>query len=57
MRRMGGETQTTVSLKCIETLLDIPWLDSTEEVKEISLAEKVLNDDHTGLKDVKERIL
>jgi ATP-dependent Lon protease len=38
-------------------LLEIPWLDSTEELTDISAAEKILNEDHTGLKDVKERIL
>ena len=54
---MGGETQSAVSLKYIETLLDIPWKDSTEDVKDIDSAEKILNEDHTGLKDVKERIL
>jgi ATP-dependent Lon protease len=44
-------------MKYIETLLEIPWLESTEDVKDISLAEKILQDEHTGLKDVKERIL
>lgn len=54
---MGGETQSAVSLKYIETLLEIPWNEATEEIKNISLAEKILNQDHTGLKEVKERIL
>lgn len=57
MKRQGGESQKAVSQKYIETLLEIPWLESTEDVKDISVAEKILQDDHTGLKDVKERIL
>jgi ATP-dependent Lon protease len=40
---MGGETQSAVSLKYIETLLEIPWNEATEEIKDISLAEKILN--------------
>lgn len=54
---MGGESQKAVSQKYIETLLEIPWLESTEDVKDISLAERILHEDHTGLKEVKERIL
>ena len=30
MKRMGGETQSAVTLKYIETLLDIPWMESTD---------------------------
>lgn len=54
---MGGESQSAVSMKYIETLLEIPWNESNEEIKDINLAEKILNEDHTGLKEVKERIL
>ena len=41
----------------MENLLDIPWMESTADVKDIEMAEKTLHEDHTGLKDVKERIL
>ncbi len=57
MKRMGGESQSAVATKYIETLLEIPWNESSEEIKDINLAEKILNADHTGLKDVKQRIL
>jgi ATP-dependent Lon protease len=57
MKNMSSGSSKAVSQKYIETLLDIPWLESTEEVKDMALAEKILNEDHTGLKDVKERIL
>lgn len=57
LKRSGEGTTKSVAMKYIETLLEIPWLESTEDVKDIALAEKILHDDHTGLKDVKERIL
>ena len=50
---MGSGSSKSVSQKYIETLLEIPWLESTEDVKDISVAEKILHDDHTGLKEVK----
>lgn len=43
MKRKGGESQKAVTEKYVETLLDIPWLEATEEVKDIALAEKILN--------------
>lgn len=43
MKRMGGESQSAVTMKYIETLLEIPWNESNEEVKDINLAEKILN--------------
>jgi len=35
----------------------LPWSKFTEENKDIARAEKILNEDHYGLEDVKERIL
>jgi len=40
---MGSESQSAVSMKYIETLLEIPWNESSDEIKDISLAEKILN--------------
>ena len=57
MKNMGFGTDKAVAQKYIETLLEIPWMEGNPEVKDIALAEKILNEDHTGLKDVKERIL
>ena len=57
MKNMGGSSQKSVSMKYVETLLDIPWMESTADVKDIEMAEKTLHEDHTGLKDVKEWIL
>jgi ATP-dependent Lon protease len=53
MKNLGYGASKAVSQKYIETLLEIPWMECTEDVKDISIAEKILQDDHTGLKDVK----
>lgn len=41
----------------LEWLLDLPWKDCTKEKNDIKRAEDILNEDHWGLKKVKERIL
>ena len=41
----------------IETLTELPWNVSTEDNLDIANARKVLDEDHYGLEDVKERIL
>ncbi len=49
--------EATVSRAYIETVLDLPWNVLTEETLDLKLAHKILEKDHYGLKDVKERIL
>lgn len=41
----------------IETLLALPWNKKSKDNKNIKNAEKILNEEHYGLKKVKERIL
>jgi ATP-dependent Lon protease len=41
----------------LDLVLDLPWTAQTEDNLEIARARQVLNDDHYGLEDVKERIL
>jgi len=41
----------------IDTVLEIPWGVTSEDRLDVSEAAKVLDEDHDGLKDVKERIL
>lgn len=41
----------------IEFVLDLPWANSTDDNLLIAHARKVLDEDHFGLKEVKERIL
>jgi ATP-dependent Lon protease len=41
----------------LEFVLDLPWHESTEDNLEIAHAREVLDNDHYGLKEIKERIL
>ncbi len=49
--------EATVSRNYIDWLFDIPWYEKTKEDVNISRASKVLEADHYGLEDVKDRIL
>jgi ATP-dependent Lon protease len=41
----------------LDTVLEIPWNTRTEDAYDIAGARRVLDEDHTGLDDVKERII
>jgi ATP-dependent Lon protease len=41
----------------LDTILDIPWNERTEDAYDISGARRILDEDHTGLDDVKDRII
>jgi len=41
----------------LDWLLAVPWKKRSKEIRNISRAEKVLNEDHYGLEKIKERIL
>ena len=41
----------------VETLLDLPWKKMSKDNDDIKHAERILNEDHYGLEQVKERIL
>ncbi|HEV7892608.1 MAG TPA: endopeptidase La [Pyrinomonadaceae bacterium] len=47
----------TVSRTYIDWLLSVPWKQKSKEIRDISKAEEVLNEDHTGLEKIKDRIL
>lgn len=49
--------ETTVSRNYIDWLLAVPWRKMSEEIRDLSFAENVLNEDHYGLEKIKERIL
>lgn len=50
-------SESTVSRNYIETLLEYPWSKATEDNRDLSKAEEILNGDHYGLEKVKERVL
>jgi ATP-dependent Lon protease len=41
----------------LDTILDIPWNERTEDAYDIAGARLILDEDHTGLEDVKDRII
>src|SRR3982075_4287571 len=49
--------EATVVRNYIDWILSLPWYEYTKDKLDIADAEKILNDDHYGLKKVKERIL
>src|SRR5881397_3145380 len=53
----GVSAEATVSRNYIEWLVSVPWKKATKEIKDIELAEQILNEDHYGLEKIKERIL
>ncbi|MCU1231356.1 MAG: lon1 2 [Acidobacteria bacterium] len=53
----GVSAEATVSRNYIEWLVSVPWKKQSKEIKDIDLAEQILNEDHFGLEKIKERIL
>lgn len=49
--------EATVVRNYIDTILSLPWQKKTKSTININKAEKILDDDHYGLKEPKERIL
>ena len=61
IRRFKGLSSSTaessVERTYIETLLELPWDKTTKDHTDLSGAEKLLEEQHYGLEDVKERVL
>ncbi len=58
LRHMPSMTaEANVVENYIDWVLDMPWGEFTEDNLDLAEAERVLNEDHFGLKKVKERIL
>ncbi|MDX9854077.1 MAG: endopeptidase La [Tenuifilaceae bacterium] len=55
MNPMAGEY--SVQLNYVQLLLDLPWNEFTTDNFDLKRAQKVLDEDHFGLEQVKERIL
>jgi ATP-dependent Lon protease len=49
--------ESTVSRNYLDWLLAVPWKKRSKEIRDIEVAEKVLNEDHYGLEKIKDRIL
>jgi len=58
LQRMNpAAAEYSVIFNYLETLLDLPWNEYTEDKLDLENARKVLNEDHYGLERVKERLL
>lgn len=58
LRRIPVTTpEANVARNYIEYMLAIPWSETTEDSKDLAEAERILDEDHYGLKKVKERII
>jgi ATP-dependent Lon protease len=49
--------ESTVSRNYLDWLLAVPWKKKSKEIRDIAVAEKILEEDHYGLEKIKERIL
>lgn len=52
-----GSAEATVLANYLDVCLELPWSNSTKDRTDISAARKILDADHEGLDDVKERLL
>ena len=52
-----GSSEANVERGYIETLLSLPWENSSQDSDDIENAAKILDENHYGMKKVKERIL
>jgi ATP-dependent Lon protease len=58
LSRAGRESiETQVIRTYLETIAELPWGTRTDELLDVASAAKILDEDHFGLADVKDRIL
>lgn len=56
-RMQFGSPEATVIRNYIETCLELPWGKTSKDRTDITIAKRILDEDHDGLTKVKERIL
>jgi ATP-dependent Lon protease len=49
--------ESTVSRNYLDWLLAVPWKKKSREIRDITAAERILEEDHYGLEKIKERII
>ncbi len=58
MRRIGRESMESQVIRTfLETVAELPWSERSAEKLDIQEAERILDEDHYGLQDVKDRVL
>lgn len=53
----GSSSESAVTRGYIETLLELPWNRKSKDNRDIDHAQRVLDDEHYGLSDVKKRVI
>lgn len=56
-RMSSASSEYTVARTYLDWLLDLPWNDEMKDEIDIDKAKKILDEDHYGLKEIKERVL
>ena len=56
-RMHSASAEYSVQLNYVETLLDLPWNEVSKDKFDLKEAKRILDRDHFGLKDVKDRII
>lgn len=56
-KMQSSSAESAVIRSYLDTVLDLPWNKQTKESFDIEAAQKILEDEHYGLKKVKERVL
>jgi ATP-dependent Lon protease len=58
LRRMSPlSPESTVARNFIDWLVALPWIERTDDVLDVGHARRILDEDHYGLEEVKDRIL
>ena len=58
LRRIGRESMETQVIRTfLETVAELPWSERSEEKLDVQESARILEQDHYGLKDVKDRVL
>ena len=58
LKRMNpASAEYTVSRTYLDWILDVPWMEKTEESLDVAQAQKILDEDHFDLEKVKKRIV
>ena len=58
LRRMSPlSPESTVARNFVDWILALPWTERTDDVLDVAHARRVLDEDHYGLEEVKDRIL
>jgi len=56
-KMMPGSAEGSVIRTYLDLILDLPWNTKTEDILDLQKAEEILEEDHYGLTNIKERIL